>query len=230
MIQKIGDVKDSKLANVNTVNVESCKENDSFDKSNRWKCNCSVIVSVASFVLSLIVLIITLPRIGNLQFDYMGFIVGVLAIIVTLLIGWQIFTNITVERTLNEKIKKQHQMIQKELKGLESEISHRTSDASNIAMALSLAQMGISQVYNEDFSNAIRSLMNALIFCVKIEDKDELYKEVYSNVTEKIKEFAREHEQVIITNLSQEEIGLFVDAAIKTNDIEIIAFTMRFKT
>lgn len=60
--------------------------------------------SVSSFavILSLIAIGVTLPTVGELNFDYYGAIVGVLSFLITILMGYQIYTVINVKEELKE--------------------------------------------------------------------------------------------------------------------------------
>ena len=62
-------------------------------------------ISVVSFILSIAALCRTYPRYisyeeCNLGFDYMGVIVGVLALLVGFLVAWQIYKTIDVDKTI----------------------------------------------------------------------------------------------------------------------------------
>lgn len=62
-------------------------------------------ISVVSFILSIAALCRTYPRYisyekYNLGFDYMGVIVGVLALLVGFLVAWQIYKTIDVDKTI----------------------------------------------------------------------------------------------------------------------------------
>ena len=57
----------------------------------------SVILSLMSLVISIVCLCRTYPR--ELGFDYLGWIVGILALLITILIGWQIYTVVDVRNS-----------------------------------------------------------------------------------------------------------------------------------
>lgn len=59
-------------------------------------------VCVLSFVVSVIALCFSIPKTDGLGFDYSGLLVGVLSFIVTLLIGWNIYTVIDIGKTRSE--------------------------------------------------------------------------------------------------------------------------------
>lgn len=72
-------------------------------------------VSIISLIVSIIVLVNYCPT-QNLKFDYMGVIVGILALLVTSLIGAQVGQYVFVDRKI-EKIASL-QYIQNELNGI----------------------------------------------------------------------------------------------------------------
>lgn len=58
-------------------------------------------ISIISLMLSLISICIAAYRTPELGFDYQGMIVGVLSLLITILIGWQIYTTINVKEELD---------------------------------------------------------------------------------------------------------------------------------
>lgn len=61
-----------------------------------------IAMSLAAIVLSLISICKVYPRTSDFGLDYQGWIVGVLSLLVTILIGWQIFTLIDIKRIRQE--------------------------------------------------------------------------------------------------------------------------------
>ena len=62
----------------------------------------SLILSVIAFVFSIISLGVACYRTDNLGFDYLGVIVGVLAILVAILMAWQLYKYSAWKETINE--------------------------------------------------------------------------------------------------------------------------------
>lgn len=62
-----------------------------------------VALSILSLVVSIIALCISLPRVNLLNFDYLGLLVGILALLVTTLIGWNIYSLIDVKNIRKEQ-------------------------------------------------------------------------------------------------------------------------------
>ncbi len=76
-------------------------------EKNRDKNNIlviSLIISAVAILLSIISLCISSPHIKQLDFDYQGITVDVLSLLVTVLIGWQIFNIIEFDRRIDKKI------------------------------------------------------------------------------------------------------------------------------
>lgn len=60
------------------------------------------IVSLSAIALSVIAIINVYPRNVNLGFDYLGFIIGILGIIVAVLIGWQLFNALNLKDSVQQ--------------------------------------------------------------------------------------------------------------------------------
>ena len=67
-----------------------------------------------SLVASVTAICRTHPRV-ELGFDYMGLIVGILALLVTMLIGWQIWNLIDFDRRVKNKINEDRKKLQREI-------------------------------------------------------------------------------------------------------------------
>lgn len=62
----------------------------------------TLILSAISIMVSVAALCRTYPHTSDLGMDYQGVIVGMLALLVTILIGWQIYTAINVKEELKD--------------------------------------------------------------------------------------------------------------------------------
>lgn len=89
---------------------------------NKWIIVIGFIASVISLVLSVWAICRCYYRTSNLEFDYLGVIVGVLAILVTCLVAWNIYTLID----LNAKVKS----IQDEQSGFMISLDDRVNSIS----------------------------------------------------------------------------------------------------
>lgn len=86
--------------NINQNSKKKVKANDKYWFSQYWY----VVISVGSFIANYIVLAWVFPRIiskGNLGFDYMGVVVGILALLVVFTVSWQIINAMEVKKELD---------------------------------------------------------------------------------------------------------------------------------
>lgn len=59
---------------------------------------------IVSIIISITSLAIVSPRNKNLDFDYIGVIIGLLSLIVTILIGWQIYSTINIRNLISKEV------------------------------------------------------------------------------------------------------------------------------
>ena len=120
LIQKIGDIKNSTIVGCNisgdgnTVSVNgSDKKESKVEKSNHNKAkdinhNRMFIILFSLVFITLVISITSLclntPKYKELGFDYTGIIVGVLSLLVTILVGWQIYMYLTMQDRLKKDI------------------------------------------------------------------------------------------------------------------------------
>ena len=68
---------------------------------HKWIIAIAIILSVVAITMSIITLCSVYPN-KDLGFDYLGIIVGMFALLITILIGWQIFSLINFRETQKE--------------------------------------------------------------------------------------------------------------------------------
>ena len=69
---------------------------------SKYGITITLILSAISIMVSVAALCRTYPHTSDLGMDYQGVIVGMLALLVTILIGWQIYTAINVKEELKD--------------------------------------------------------------------------------------------------------------------------------
>lgn len=84
-----------------------CKKNENSDIRKAWYKQCNtwlLILNVIFAISNLLILIFNAPReiSKTLDFDYMGVIVGSFSLLITLLVGWNIFSVIDVKNLKND--------------------------------------------------------------------------------------------------------------------------------
>lgn len=117
--QNVGNINGSFVQGVNFAN-----DGGNNRESVREKCFSKAQIVLLSFnlffaVANIVVLCILFPRSQDLCVDYMGIIVGILAILVTVLVGWNVYSLIDLKRN-SEKYEKSIQT----LTGLISEVRY----------------------------------------------------------------------------------------------------------
>lgn len=79
--------------------------------------SCLVVLCLVACVLGFAAICIAIPRIGYVDFDYMGIIVGILSLLVTVLMAWNIYTVIDS----SGKIKRIEDFVENESKRMKEE-------------------------------------------------------------------------------------------------------------
>ena len=157
-----------------------------------------IILGIINFALLIPLLCMHFPRIidPNLGFDYMGIIVGILSLLVTVLVGWNIFNTLEfkkeleqIKQQLEEKektLKKLKEEIEKTLKKLKKEIDDNFEEYSCkgyetfAEIGIEFAKISISSLLPDTkkaaISNTIRNIVTAICFYAQAEkynDADE---------------------------------------------------------
>ena len=80
--------------------------------------NC---LSITAIICSLVAICVSLPSAPELGIDYIGVIVGILSLLVTMLIGWQIYNAIIIEKKIKDEVKLIEKSFQKEIQAIKDE-------------------------------------------------------------------------------------------------------------
>jgi hypothetical protein len=73
--------------------------------------NC---LSIAAIICSVVAICVSLPSTPELGIDYIGVIVGILSLLVTMLIGWQIWNVIAIDKKIRNEVNKARSSFVKE--------------------------------------------------------------------------------------------------------------------
>ena len=114
--QNVGDIN-APANNINTNisgNNNKSQTKNSKDENSKTKNKENVIINIAmalsilAVIVSIPAIILAVPRASELDFDYYGVIIGILSLLVTVLIGWNIYSLIDVKaiQNANEELKK----------------------------------------------------------------------------------------------------------------------------
>lgn len=190
MEQKTGDIINSVVREVNAGNSEAqsvhvplpCK-NDVRNRSVEFFA--ALLSSCLSLVLSIIALCVSAYRSPELSFDYMGVLVGILGILVTVVLGWQIYDRMTVERRIRN--------IASEISMSATMLSH---DLSNRGQLSIYATMSSCALNSRNWSSYIIAQKSAIPLVKEIGD---------SSLAEDIANATLEAAPVLIPRFNEEE-------------------------
>lgn len=120
-------------------------------KKDTWSLGLSIIAVIIS-TLSLCAAFYRTPALG---IDYQGIIVGILSLLITILIGWQIYNVICIDSKIKSSLKKaiddQYKIIDK-----------RTEAAKEEAVGTSLFNVGQAMFYNKFYDLALDNYIKAV--------------------------------------------------------------------
>lgn len=137
-------------------------------------------------IILVLVVGVVFPRVGELRFDYLGVLVTIFSAMITLLIGWQIFSFISRKKEfddkvlnidnrvdeLDERFTKLNADIDVENRRLISAISD-----TNYLNKTEFYLMFTSQyIHLNQYDNAVKMLFRGLSICLCVKTRDEHYK------------------------------------------------------
>jgi len=127
-----------------------------------------IILGIINFALLIPLLCMHFPRIidSNLGFDYMGIIVGILSLLVTVLIGWNIYTIIDYQKEIS-KTKKELNFIKQDINTLVNKtIQERTELFASIQKDFALISLkNYSTGCNKSFLSSIFTYTIKSVIC-----------------------------------------------------------------
>lgn len=118
------------------------------------------LVSVVNAISCIVLLCIVCPRVENLGFDYVGVIVAILALLVTLLIGWNIWSMIDI-KSIRKEFDALHYESQRQINYLQNETDYNTAfmhGRTSQMMACSLTELGKEDRKMDMLCSAITSV------------------------------------------------------------------------
>lgn len=142
-----------------------------------------------------------------MDLPFFTIIISVLSILVTLLIGFQVYTLIDFNGRISRA--------KKEIEEKSKEIVEK---AKNDAAGLALAQLGLSQYHSHDYENGIRSLFNALALLFE-GNRDTDSETAISHAVDLLFQISTD-EQIISLSLDRFSKDLFLKTACNIPDQE----------
>lgn len=141
----------------------------------------------------------------EMNLDNASFVLGTLTLLVTLLIGWQIYNKIELE----DRVRK--------------ELDKRVQAGTNTALFVALAQLGRSSSNKGDKADAIQTLLNAL--CVWEDYMDSpLAKEAYDYCVSRLLSLTKDITFVVEDKAEKDS---YIKAILKTGENGLMDFATR---
>lgn len=164
-------------------------------------------LSKLSAILSVLAIIIAGFSAFSLEmnFENASFVLGTLTLLVTLLIGWQIYNKIELE----DRVRK--------------ELDKCVQAGTNTALFVALAQLGRSSFNKGDKADAIQSLLNAL--CIWEDNMDSpLAKEAYDYCISRLILLTKDITFVVEDKAEKES---YIKAILNTGEKDLMDFATR---
>lgn len=133
--------------------------------------NLSITLSVLSFLFAIVTFCITKTNFILPQIDTSSFLVSVLAILVTILICWQIYNFIKIKEDITNLVTN---LVNDRLEKIEQKMEVERKENSNIIFALAFDFYRDSILENKNDFQKLRSVLLALYYGNKISTKDDV--------------------------------------------------------
>lgn len=130
-----------------------------------------LIINLVFSIINVVAVCVNYPRWEKLSFDYLGVIVGILSILVTILLGWQIFINISMEKKIDEKIDKAQIQMIKRINDKVYDISLDIEDKRQASIVVSLYQSSCSAYLLKKYDFALWLALDSILHYNKIKNK-----------------------------------------------------------
>lgn len=140
------------------------------------KENQSLVLSGVALLFSIVAILVAYFRCEPMTADWMGILVGILSLLVTILIGWQIYSVMQVERKMNDTMTKaidnMNDTIVKAIDDISTKIDKHTEASKEEAIGASLFNLGQVMFYNGSYEHALDNFIKAVKAINKSEMKD----------------------------------------------------------
>lgn len=217
-VKNIGDISNSYVSNLNNEitngqNSRVYKESGATRRKNR------LLWIVAAVVVILSIAVINLYCNGlEINSNNAGVIISSLCVVVTLILGWQIYSALDLERRIITQTR--------------MNIKNAVAESFQVTLCITFAQLGVAQLERGEVEQATRSLFNALNTGYV---DNELYQSARDHAIDALKTMIHDletsakqgNEISIIAN--PEDVKAYLIAALKLDDPEILKFVRRIE-
>ncbi len=198
---------------------------------NRIKSYWSNCLSIAAIICSVVAICVSLPSAPKLGIDYIGVIVGILSLLVTMLIGWQIWNVIAIDKKIDGKVKQTSDSLTESINVTKKEMIEyieKANEKSQTEIMTSLLFIqGDNFLFKSQFENALLRYLDVISDII-----EKPYIENYSDAINACILKAREAMQSVNNNalkriLKEEKKESYLKALLKIEGhkaIDIIIF------
>ena len=133
---------------------------------NRIKSYWSNCLSIAAIICSVVAICVSLPSAPELGIDYIGVIVGILSLLVTMLIGWQIWNVIAIDKKIDGKVKQTSDSLTESINVTKKEMIEyieKANEKSKTEIMTSLLFIqGDNFLFKSQFENALLRYLDVI--------------------------------------------------------------------
>ena len=133
---------------------------------NRIKTYWSNCLSIAAIICSVVAICVSLPSAPELGIDYIGVIVGILSLLVTMLIGWQIWNVIAIDKKIDGKVKQTSDSLTESINVTKKEMIEyieKANEKSQTEIMTSLLFIqGDNFLFKSQFENALLRYLDVI--------------------------------------------------------------------
>lgn len=133
---------------------------------NRIKSYWSNCLSIAAIICSVVAICVSLPSAPELGIDYIGVIIGILSLLVTMLIGWQIWNVIAIDKKIDGKVKQTSDSLTESINVTKKEMIEyieKANEKSQTEIMTSLLFIqGDNFLFKSQFENALLRYLDVI--------------------------------------------------------------------
>lgn len=186
----------------------------------------AIIFALAAIIMGVIALATVCPR-TDLSFDYMGVIVGILSLLVTALIGWQIFNLIKIDRLKNSlemaeqgiaEVKKDaqkdlylHTALMMAIHSKNSlngfDLNKASKDYPSVSFAYSMAVAALRYSLEADTPRIAEGCIRTMAICIRIASIFNAWDEIFTKETSELAEKSYYPIMACLTLLTLEQVN-----------------------
>lgn len=152
MGQRTGDFINSYARDINVIKDNTESKQIVYNKRNK----SYLYISIITFIISIIALCVSCYRTPDLGFDYMGVLVGILALLVAILLGWNIYAAVQLNEIMDKKIE---------------EAQKRAERKINIALATAQIRILNGYIANQDWCMVMRGYSTCIWDILQLQEK-----------------------------------------------------------